>query len=173
MESPLAITSGAGAVYGFGSAPAALSPTTGPAWNALNAQLRALSADPDAAGPAAALGPRPLPGSAGLSITMGGIKAAPSDAANAGADLTPEQARKTAEEFVSMSLVQPVLAQLRKTNEAWGVFQPGAHEKQFGPLMDAEIAMRLTKASNFPLVDSVARNLLQFAQRNVKPQAKP
>lgn len=96
-----------------------------------------------------------------------------------GDKITPQQARKAAEEFVSLSLVQPVLAQLRKTNHAFGVFAPGEHEKQFGPLMDAEIALRVTKAQNFPLVDAVARNLLEFSQRReaavapVKADSKP
>lgn len=93
-----------------------------------------------------------------------------------GDKISPQQARKAAEEFVSLSLVQPVLAQLRKTNHAFGVFAPGEHEKQFGPLMDAEIALRVTKAQNFPLVDAVARNLLEFSQRReaaVAPTPKP
>lgn len=81
------------------------------------------------------------------------------------AEMTDTQAREAAQEFVSLSLVQPVLAQLRKTNQAWGPFKPGAHEKQFGPLIDGQIAMRLTKAQNFPLVDAIARNLLEASQR--------
>jgi len=173
MESPLAITSSASAAFGFGAGPGVVDPTAGPAWKTLNAQLRALSADRNAGTPPPALGVRTSTNPAGLSISMAGLKAAPPAADPAEGGLTPEQARKTAEEFVSLSLVQPVLAQLRKTNEAWGVFQPGAYEKQFGPLMDAEIAMRMTKASNFPLVDAVARNLLKFAQRSVNPEAKP
>jgi len=70
-------------------------------------------------------------------------------------------ARKTAEEFVAVTLVQPVLAQLRATNQAWGPFAPGAYEKQFGPLLDAEVAVRMTRASNFPLVEAVTRSLLK------------
>lgn len=77
------------------------------------------------------------------------------------APMSPDEARKSAEEFVSIALVQPVLAQLRKTNQAWGPFGPGAHEEQFGPLMDAEIGVRMTRASSFPLVDAVTRVLLR------------
>lgn len=73
--------------------------------------------------------------------------------------------RRAAEEFVALSLVQPVLARLRADNQAWGPFAPGAHEKQFGPLIDAEIALRMTRASNFPLVDAVARQLESHARK--------
>jgi Rod binding domain-containing protein len=95
----------------------------------------------------------------------------PDELARPGDKMSPAQARKAAEEFVSISLVQPILAQLRKTNQAYGVFAPGEHEKQFGPLMDAEIAMRMTRASNFPLVDAVARNLQEFGQRALTKDA--
>ncbi len=81
------------------------------------------------------------------------------------ADMTEDQARNAAADLVSISLVQPVLAQLRKTNNAWGPFQPGLHEKQFGPLLDAEVATRITRSMNFPIVDAVARNLLKASQR--------
>lgn len=106
--------------------------------------------------------------SGGMSATLPGVSAS-MDRPAGGADLSPEQAQKTAREFVSMSLVQPILAQLRKTNAAWGPFKPGNHEQQFGPLIDAEVAMRITRASNFPIVDAVARNLMTHAEGGEKP----
>lgn len=108
------------------------------------------------------------PGMGGMSATMPGVPA-PMDRPAGGAEISPEQAEKTAREFVSMSLVQPILAQLRKTNAAWGPFKPGNHEQQFGPLIDAEVAMRITRASNFPIVDAVARNLMTHAEGGEKP----
>ncbi|MFM9958042.1 MAG: hypothetical protein ACKVZJ_08185 [Phycisphaerales bacterium] len=87
------------------------------------------------------------------------------DAKRTTPEMTQEQARSAAAELVSISLVQPVLAQLRKTNQAWGPFKPGAHEKQFGPLIDAQVAMRITNSTNFPIVDAVARNLFEVSQR--------
>lgn len=78
------------------------------------------------------------------------------------AESTPEAARTAAEEFVATSLVQPILAQLREQNEAAAPFAPGPAEKMFGPLWDAEIALRIAKAQRFGLVDAVARNLRTY-----------
>lgn len=69
------------------------------------------------------------------------------------------EARATAEEFVAVALVQPILSQLRESNNAWGPFAPGAHEKQFGALLDAEYASRIARASGFGLVDRLASDL--------------
>lgn len=70
------------------------------------------------------------------------------------------QAHKTAEEFVGMTLVQPILTMLREQSDAAPPFAPGAGEKAFGPLLDAELAKRITHAKGFGLIDVVARNLL-------------
>lgn len=78
----------------------------------------------------------------------------------AGAD-AEQRARGAAEEFVSVALIQPILASLRETNGAAEPFAPGDAERRFGPLWDAEIAQRISKAEQFPLVDAVARRLLQ------------
>jgi hypothetical protein len=78
------------------------------------------------------------------------------------------QAREAAQEFVAVALVQPVLQMLRETNQAAGPFAPGAHEKQFGPLLDAELSKRITEASHFPLVDRLARDLLKHEQPTVQ-----
>lgn len=104
-----------------------------------------------------------MPEPAAMSISLPGL--GPTPKARVGeADLTADQAAETAREFVSMSLVQPILAQLRKTSAAWGPFAPGKHEQQFGPLIDAEVAMRITRASNFPIVDAVTRSLMDHAE---------
>ncbi len=91
------------------------------------------------------------------------------------ATMSPEEkARAAAEEFVATSLVLPVLKQLRETNEAWGPFKPGRHEKVFGDMFDGEIASQIVSAQNFPLVDRLARDLLagekaQAALRDTGP----
>lgn len=72
--------------------------------------------------------------------------------------------RAAAEELVSIALIQPILAELRESNDAAPPFAPGPYEKQFGSLMDAEISRRLVKAQNFPLVDRLARDLLKMSQ---------
>lgn len=80
----------------------------------------------------------------------------------AGGPQTPEErARSSAEEFVADALVKPVLKMLREQNQAAPPFAPGAYEKTFAPLMDSETATRIVRARHFPLVDSVARNLLK------------
>ncbi len=82
------------------------------------------------------------------------------------------EARATAEEFVAVTLVQPLLAQMRQTNNAWGPFKPGAHEKQFGAMLDAEYASRIARASGYGLVDRLAQDLrraLPGAQRAETP----
>lgn len=75
-----------------------------------------------------------------------------------------EQVRASAEELVSIALIQPILAELRDSNTAAPPFAPGPYEKQFGTLMDAEVSRRLVKAQNFPLVDRLARDLLRMTQ---------
>jgi Rod binding domain-containing protein len=74
---------------------------------------------------------------------------------------TPQQqARDAAEKFVSISLVQPILAQLRENSQAAPPFAPSNGEKQFRALLDAHIAQEVTHAARFPVVDAVARRLL-------------
>jgi Rod binding domain-containing protein len=69
------------------------------------------------------------------------------------------EARAVAEEFVAISLVEPLLAQARESGNAWGPFKPGPHEKQFGAMLDSEYAARIVRSSNYGLVDRLARDL--------------
>ncbi len=71
-----------------------------------------------------------------------------------------EAARHAAEEFVGITLVQPILSMLREQGDAAPPFAAGPGEKAFGPLLDAEFALRITRANRFGLVDAVARKLL-------------
>ena len=80
--------------------------------------------------------------------------------------MTPEEkARASAEEFVAQALVLPVLKQMRETNDAWGPFAPGRHEKRFGSMLDGEIASRLVRAQRFPLVERLAQDMLKHRSR--------
>jgi len=74
-----------------------------------------------------------------------------------------EKARKAAEEFVASSLVKPVLQQLRESNKAQAPFASGPYEKQFGPMMDNEIASRMVKSRGWGIVEAVERQLLTAA----------
>jgi Rod binding domain-containing protein len=87
---------------------------------------------------------------------------------------TPEaQARDAAQQFVSTTLVQPLLKQLREMENAAPPFAAGPGEKQFRALMDAEVAQNITSASHFPLIDRVARQLLKKAAKGAKPSQLP
>lgn len=76
---------------------------------------------------------------------------------------TEEAAREAAENFVALTLVQPVLDLVRETSEAAEPFKPTQAEQQFGGLLDARIASDLVKSARFPLVDRLARDLLKNA----------
>jgi Rod binding domain-containing protein len=73
---------------------------------------------------------------------------------------TPEaKARRAAEQFVSTALIQPILKQLRESSSAAPPFAPTQGEKQFQGLIDTELAQRMVRASNFPIVDRIAEQL--------------
>lgn len=94
--------------------------------------------------------------------------------ATASSDSTPEQrARAAAEQFVSIAFVQPLLQQLRAGSTAAAPFAPSQAEKQFQSLVDAQIAERITRASNFPLVDTITRQLLDRARSAATPASGP
>ena len=75
------------------------------------------------------------------------------------------QAREAAAQLVSIALVQPVFAQLRESSLARGPFAPGDAERRFGPMLDQELADRVTSGSNFPLIDDLARRLAAHSAR--------
>lgn len=78
-----------------------------------------------------------------------------------GAEASAEdKARRAAEKLVAVALIQPVLKQLRETNQATGPFAPTQGEKQFQSLADTQTAERIAAAANFPLVDRIAQQVL-------------
>lgn len=86
------------------------------------------------------------------------------DGAEGGAEAAPEglaEAREAAADLISVSLVKPILAQLRAGNTAAAPFGPGLWEKQFAPMIDAAMSDRLVKSSSWDIVDAVARRLLK------------
>jgi Rod binding domain-containing protein len=74
---------------------------------------------------------------------------------------TAQRAREAAEQFVALTFVQPALKALREGNDAAPPFAPSEGEKQFRALLDAELAQRIVRKANYPLVDRVARDLLR------------
>ncbi|MFN7020501.1 MAG: hypothetical protein ACK4WH_04130 [Phycisphaerales bacterium] len=92
-----------------------------------------------------------------FSALIGRQGSAPADVARA--------ARNTAEQFVAIALIQPLLKQLRVSNTAAPPFAPSPGEKQFQSLHDAQIAGRIAAAGRFPLVDRLAQDLLRSTGR--------
>lgn len=82
-----------------------------------------------------------------------------------------EQAKDAARQLVSIALVQPLLSQLRETSQAAPPFAPTSAERQFRAMSDAQIAQDIVKASNFPLVDVLARQMLAKLDGGTRPDA--
>lgn len=72
-----------------------------------------------------------------------------------------QAAREGAQDFVAVTLVQPLLKQLRESNNAAPPFAPSSAERQFRAMMDAQISQRIVRASHFPIVDVIARGLMR------------
>lgn len=82
-----------------------------------------------------------------------------------GAELSPEErARQGAEQLVAVSLVQPILQQMRHSPWAAAPFAPNQAERTFRGMLDAQLAQRLVSQGRWPLVDAVARRVLRQDQ---------
>lgn len=81
-----------------------------------------------------------------------------------------DRAQRTAEQLVSITFIQPILKQLRETSRASPPFAPTQAERQFGALADAEVAQQIVRAARLPLVDRVARDLLDRFEAAVRAE---
>lgn len=115
-----------------------------------------------------------MPGAGGLADRQRSFAGVLSRAAShPGPPASPEaQARESAEQFVAITFLQPLLQQLRAGNHAAAPFAPSQGEKQMQSLMDAETATRLAKAQRWPLVDRIAKDLLRKAPAELSPRAQ-
>jgi Rod binding domain-containing protein len=77
-------------------------------------------------------------------------------------------AREAAEQFVASSLVQPILAQLRSTNQAAAPFAPTQGERAFQQMADAQTAIGLVRRSRGEIVDRIAEAIERRAAQGVK-----
>lgn len=74
------------------------------------------------------------------------------------------RAREAAEQLVAATFVEPLLKQVREAHKPAPPFTPGPGEQQFRALMDAELAQRIVHASQWPLVERLASDLLKRVQ---------
>ncbi|MBY0114241.1 MAG: rod-binding protein [Phycisphaerales bacterium] len=81
----------------------------------------------------------------------------------------PAKTREAAENFVAIALVQPIFKQLRSTNNAVAPFAPTKAEQQFQSMIDAQLAQKMVKSSNWPLVDRLAQDMLKKAMGTAAP----
>lgn len=72
-----------------------------------------------------------------------------------------ERARDAAEKLVATTLIEPILKEVRANNRAAAPFAPTQAEKQFGSLLDHRLANDIASATNFPIVDRLAQDLLR------------
>lgn len=70
-----------------------------------------------------------------------------------------DEATNAARDLVAITLVEPLLEQLRESSQAAPPFAPSRGEKQFRAMLDANLAREITGAARFPLVERLARDL--------------
>ncbi len=93
----------------------------------------------------------------------------PGSAAEA-AQAADRKARDTAEKLVAVVLVQPILKQVRESNQAAPPFQPTRGEQQFRSMLDAKLAQEITQSARFPLVERLARDMRQSLRTDAQPE---
>ncbi len=72
-----------------------------------------------------------------------------------------EAAESAAKQLVSSALVMPVLESMRESNFGEdGPFSPGMVEQRFAPMLDQQLADRITGAANFGLVQQIVERYL-------------
>ena len=73
-----------------------------------------------------------------------------------GAGDRAKTARDAAEQFIATALVQPILSQLRSTNQAAAPFAPTSGERSFQQMADAQTAIGFVRKSHWSFVDRIA-----------------
>ena len=103
--------------------------------------------------PAIANSRGPQAGGASFAAELGG-------ASGDGAD-AQQQAREAATQFVATAFIMPVLAMMHDSPFATEPFAPNSAQKRFMPMLDWQIADRVTNSANFPLVDRIVDQMTQ------------
>ena len=68
--------------------------------------------------------------------------------------------RKAAAQLVSSTFIMPLLQSLHESSFVGSPFAPGFAEQRFQPLLDQQVADRITSAADFPLIDVITDRLL-------------
>jgi Rod binding domain-containing protein len=80
-----------------------------------------------------------------------------------------EAARAAAAQLVSSTFIVPMLAEMREGSFLAGPFARGFAERQFQPLLDQQIADRVTSGANFPLVEAIVAKLMGAEPKTPAP----
>jgi len=83
----------------------------------------------------------------------------------------PQATRRSAEQLVSVTFIQPMLRSMRESSQAAPPFAPTQVEKQFGPMLDARMADAMVRSSNWAIVDRIERDLLRAGGQRSEPGA--
>ena len=75
-------------------------------------------------------------------------------------DQDREAVRQAAAQLVSTTFIMPVLKAMHDSPFLEAPFAPGYAEKRFQPLLDQQVADRLTNAAQFPLIDIIVERLM-------------
>ncbi|MFG0283654.1 MAG: hypothetical protein ACF8R7_04470 [Phycisphaerales bacterium JB039] len=86
-----------------------------------------------------------------------------------GARTRADEARASAEQLVSIALIEPALRMVRESSMAAGPFAPTAIEQRFGAMLDSHRAVELARSVNMPLVDRIARDMLHTSTPSPAP----
>ena len=71
-----------------------------------------------------------------------------------------ETVRQAAAQLVSSTFIMPVLQSMHDSPFLKPPFAPSYAEKRFQPLLDQQVADRLTSAARFPLIDVITDRLM-------------
>ena len=111
---------------------------------------------------AASIEPAPLTGPTSFNAIVVGRGGAGFSAVlgRASADGDREIVRQAAAQLVASTFIMPVLQSMHDSPFLKPPFAPGFAEKQFQPLLDQQVADRLTSAARFPLIDVIVDRLM-------------
>ena len=82
-----------------------------------------------------------------------------------------DEARTAAEQLVATTFIKPILAQVRESNNAPAPFGPTQAEKQFGSLLDNQLADEIAKAAQFPIVDRLVSEFTKHLPASTQTNA--